>query len=250
LHFTFHNIQIDVTIPRLAMLEAEVRRRFTAGDGFALATVNLDHLVKMRESEAFTRSYAAQDLIVADGWPIVTLSRLAHREVDLMPGSDLLLPLCDWAADSHIRVGLLGSTEAALTAASAALETQIPQLDIAWYHAPPMGFDPEGPAAAELLHDLESANIGLCLLALGAPKQERFAARGRQLAPSVGFASIGAGLDFLAGRQKRAPLILRRMKLEWLWRALSNPRRLILRYVKCAAILPGEMRKAWRMRQR
>ena len=63
--------------------------------------------------------------------------------------------------------------------------------------------------------------------------------RGRELAPQVGFASIGAGLDFLSGHQIRAPRIMRALALEWLWRALSSPRRLIPRFVKCFAILPG-----------
>jgi UDP-N-acetyl-D-mannosaminuronic acid transferase (WecB/TagA/CpsF family) len=63
----------------------------------------------------------------------------------------------------------------------------------------------------------------------------------------VGFASIGAGLDFLAGRQHRAPAWVRRLRLEWLWRALSSPRRLIPRYTKCLAILPGEVVKALRL---
>ncbi|MCB1330803.1 MAG: WecB/TagA/CpsF family glycosyltransferase, partial [Maritimibacter sp.] len=46
------------------------------------------------------------------------------------------------------------------------------------------------------------------------------AARGRKLAPSVGFASIGAGLDFFGGHQVRAPKLARQLKVEWLWRAL------------------------------
>jgi UDP-N-acetyl-D-mannosaminuronic acid transferase (WecB/TagA/CpsF family) len=64
----------------------------------------------------------------------------------------------------------------------------------------------------------------------------------------MGFASIGAGLDFIAGKQPRAPLWVRRLALEWLWRALSSPRRMLPRYARCVAILPGLMREAWRLR--
>ncbi len=90
--------------------------------------------------------------------------------------------------------------------------------------------------------------MGLCLIALGAPKQEEFTALGRRLAPQVGFASIGAGLDFITGSQTRAPAWLRAMALEWLWRAATAPRRLLPRYAACAAILPGEVVKAWKLR--
>jgi len=247
--FSFHDTAIAVNMPTRTTLMAELRRRFGARQGFALATVNLDHLVKMKSSQGFTRAYAAQDLVVADGWPIVALSRLARRPVDLMPGSDLVIPLCELAAECRVKVGLLGSTDDTLTAAKRALCDRVPALKVAYTYAPRMGFDPAGPEAEQQLRALQAAGIGLCFLALGAPKQEELAARGRQLAPSVGFASIGAGLDFLSGRQSRAPRWTRRIGMEWLWRALSSPRRLVPRYARCFAILPGQAIRALRLRQ-
>lgn len=234
-------------MPSRAALMAELRRRFAARDGFALATVNLDHLVKMRASTAFTKAYAEQDLVVADGWPIVSLSRLAGCEVELMPGSDMVLPMCELATEMGVKIGFVGSTPEALEAARTALQTRVPGLKVAFLHAPPMGFDPENDAAGAILQDLAAQDVAMCFLALGAPKQEAFAARGRRETPGVGFASIGAGLDFLSGRQNRAPLWVRKGRMEWLWRALSNPMRLGPRYAKCLAILPGQALKAWRL---
>jgi len=72
---------------------------------------------------------------------------------------------------------------------------------------------------------------------------------GEQGVPGCGLVSIGAGLDFSAGSQTRAPLILRKLALEWLWRMLSNPRRLARRYLLCAWILPGLMRDARKQRR-
>ena len=250
MQFAFHNQTITVNMPDRAALMEDLHRRFAAGEGFALATVNLDHLVKMRGSASFTHAYAAQDLVVADGWPIVALSRLARKPVELMPGSDMVLPLCHLAADSGVPVAFVGSTEEALEAARAALAQQVPKLNVALIHAPPMGFDPNSDAAGDVLKALTDAKIGLCFLALGAPKQEALAARGRSVAPSVGFASIGAGLDFLSGRQHRAPRLVRKIGMEWLWRALSSPMRLGPRYAKCLAILPSEAVKAFRQRFR
>ncbi|WP_371227797.1 WecB/TagA/CpsF family glycosyltransferase [Roseovarius sp. 2305UL8-3] len=248
MQFRFHDQTITVNMPTRAALEAEVMQRFDAREGFALATVNLDHLVKMRASPAFTTAYAAQDLVVADGWPIAALSRLARRPVTLMPGSDMVIPLCQMAAKAGVKVGFLGSTDAALETARNALQDTVPGLEVAFLNGPAMGFDPSGAEAETLLTQLEEQDISLCFLALGAPKQEALAARGRAFAPSVGFASIGAGIDFLSGRQHRAPALMRRMGLEWLWRALSSPRRLIPRYARCFAILPAEIGKALKLR--
>ncbi|KIC14101.1 WecB/TagA/CpsF family glycosyltransferase [Leisingera sp. ANG-Vp] len=248
--FEFHGRRVAVNMPARTGLEAEIRARFAARQGFALATVNLDHLVKMDGSPAFLAAYQAQDLVVADGRPIVWLSRLARRPVELMPGSDMVLPLCRLAAEAGVPVALAGSTEEALQDAREALTAQVPGLEIAWVHAPSGRFDPEGAEADQILHRLDETGVALCFLALGAPKQEQMAQRGRRLAPRTGFASVGAGLDFLGGHQKRAPAWVRAIAMEWLWRALSSPSRMLPRYAKCLAILPGQICRAWRIRAR
>jgi len=247
--FRFHDTRITVNIPDRAALLAEVSARWRAGRGFALATINLDHLVKLRGSAAFRAAYAAQDLVVADGNPVVWLSRLAGRSVRLVPGSELVLPLAHLAQAQGVAVALVGSTDGALAAAAERLRVAVPGLTVALCLAPPMGFDPEGPQAEPLLAAVADSGARLCFLALGAPKQELLAARGRVMAPAVGFASVGAGLDFLAGTQHRAPVWVRRLALEWLWRMLSNPGRLAGRYAGCAAILPGQAMQALAQRR-
>ncbi len=249
MEFRFGTTRVRITQPDRAALLAEVAGRLARGEGFALATLNLDHLVKLGRDPAFAAAYAAHDLVVADGHPVVWLSRLARRPVALVPGSDLVLPLARLAAAAGLPVALVGATAPALEAAAARMAAEVPGLAVALRLAPPMGLDPDGPAADAVLAAIAAAGARLVFLALGAPKQERLAARGRARLPGVGFASVGAGLDFLAGTQRRAPLWLRRLALEWLWRMLSDPRRLALRYVRCAAILPGQLRDALRLRR-
>jgi exopolysaccharide biosynthesis WecB/TagA/CpsF family protein len=249
MEFQFDTHAIRVTLPDSAALLALVRARLAARQGFALATINLDHLVKLNNSEAFRQAYAAQDMVVADGNPVVWLSRLARRPVALVPGSDMVLPLAQAAADAGVAAALVGSSGAVLAVAADRLRASVPGLRITMQVAPAMGFDPEGAEAAHILQALAQADIGLCFIALGAPKQEAFAARGRSLAPQVGFASVGAGLDFIAGHQTRAPEWWRRFALEWLWRTVSSPRRLLPRYAACAAILPGQVLAALRLRR-
>src|SRR5262249_6753172 len=79
----------------------------------------------------------------------------------------------------------------------------------------------------------------ICFVALGAPKQELFADYAKSILPTVSFVCIGAGLDFIAGAQVRAPGWMQRWNLEWLWRAASDPQRLLYRYLLCMGAMPG-----------
>ncbi|WP_265501107.1 WecB/TagA/CpsF family glycosyltransferase [Paracoccus beibuensis] len=240
---------LQVNVATLPALLADLRRHFQSGRGFALATLNLDHLVKLRSNPAFASAYRAHSHVTADGNPVVWLSRLAGRRVDLIPGSDLVGPVTRLAAETETPVALFGATEQALAAAATALCRDAPGLRIVARIAPPMGFDPAGPAADAAIRDIGASGAGLCLLALGAPKQEIFAAHAAARLPQTGFMSIGAGLDFLAGTQARAPRWVRRIAAEWLWRLASSPRRLAGRYARCFAILPGQALDALRARR-
>ena len=246
--FRFGQTEIAVNIPDRATLLAAVAARLAAGEGFALATMNLDHLAKLRRDPSFRATYLAHDLVVADGNPIVWLSRLARRPVTLVPGSDLVLPLVAAATRAGRPVAILGTTGAALAAARQRIAADVPGVRFGPCLSPPLGFDPEGEDARAMLAEVAAVGPCLCLLSLSAPRQERLAALGRQLAPQAGFAGIGAGIDFLAGCQTRAPEWVRALALEWLWRAALQPRRLIPRYAACAAILPGQVVQAWRRR--
>lgn len=250
MQFRFGADAVRITHADRPALLAAVSDRLAAGRGFALATLNLDHMVKLRSDPAFRRAYAAQDFVAADGNPVVWLSRLAGRPVGLLPGADLVVPLVQAAVAAGRPVAMVGATEAALHGAAAHLAAVVPGFRAGLLIAPPQGFDPEGPAARAILARLAAAGPCLCLLALGAPRQERLAALGRALAPEAGFACLGAGVDFLAGAQVRAPGWLRAVALEWLWRMLRQPRRMVPRYAACAAILPIEAARALRMRRR
>ncbi len=229
-----------VDVPTAAALLEVIASALESGQGFAVATLNLDHIVKLRREPRFRAAYAKQTHVVADGNPVVWLSHLAgRREVRLVPGSELITPVVALAAHTGAPIALFGSTEPVLREAAARLEADHPGLKVAACIAPPMGFDPESSAADVLLDQVATSGARICLLALGAPKQEVLAARGFARHPGLGFLSIGAGLDFIVGHQIRAPLWVRRIAMEWLWRMLSNPRRLAKRYFDCAVILPG-----------
>ena len=221
---------VTVTVPNRASLLADLRARLAEGQGFSIATLNLDHAVKLRSDPAFRAAYAAQTHVTADGNPVVWLSRLAGQNVALIPGSELIEPVAAIAAEMGAPVGLVGATEASLAASAAALKARQPGLEVALTHAPAMGFDPEGAEADEIIGKIAASGVRVIYLALGAPRQERFAARAQERLPGVGFLSIGAGLDFVSGAQIRAPRWVRAIAAEWIWRLALSSGRLAARY--------------------
>lgn len=226
----------------------DVAAHFRDGKGFTVATLNLDHVVKIRRDTAFRDAYTRHSHITADGNPIVWLSRLSGQKVDLIPGSELIEPVIDIAARMDMPVALLGTTEAALSRTAAKLRDMYPGLRLVAQISPPMGFDPDGPQADACIETLKQSGARLCFLALGAPKQEIFAIHASAALPETGFMSIGAGLDFISGDQVRAPVWVRRLSAEWLWRLMKNPRRLAARYGACILILPRLFMSALRTR--
>ena len=111
--------RVAVTLPDKAATLAEAEARLRDGRGFALATINLDHLTKLRRDRAFAEAYLAQDMVVADGNPIVWLSALAGKPTGLVPGSELVDPLAAICARIGAPLAMLGTTEAAFKAALA-----------------------------------------------------------------------------------------------------------------------------------
>ena len=218
-------------------LVARVSARAKSGQGFCLFTLNLDHLVKRRADPAFRAAYGRASFVSADGAPVVALARHQGAKLTRTTGADLIGPLCAMAARESLPLFFFGSSHALLEAAGDALKRQYPGLLIAGCEAPPFGFDPLSPAADACAQRIQASGAKLCLVALGAPKQEMFADRMFSRHPGIGFLCIGAALDFVTGGQKRAPLLAQRIGLEWLWRLATNPTRLFGRYARCALLL-------------
>lgn len=234
-----------VNFPSRAALLQDVEKCLKDNQGFSIATLNLDHITKLRREDAFRRAYEKHSHVVADGNPIVWLRAVMKQPVELVPGSELILPLIQLAHRLEMPVALLGSTDETLAIAAEKLKAAFPGLEVVAQISPPFGFDPTGAAADDALASVAESGARLCLLALGAPKQEILASRGVDQVPGCGFVSIGAGIDFIAGTQRRAPRWVRRIAMEWFWRMATNPMRLARRYGECFVILPGLFLSAW-----
>ena len=236
----------DLRISALPLADVAALICHNAGSAAAqnVFTLNLDHVVKMRKDAMFREAYRRAGMITADGFPIVLACYLQGKRVSRVPGSDLIAPICAQAARSGKSIYLFGSSLQVLTSASRLLHERHPHLAIAGILAPPQGFDPTSEDARRCVETIGNSGADLCFVALGAPKQELFAEFGKSLLPHMSFVCIGAGLDFIAGTQVRAPYWMQRWGMEWLWRAASDPGRLVYRYLLCAAALPGFLARA------
>ena len=85
---------------------------------------------------------------------------------------------------------------------------------------------------------VNNVNPDVLIIGLGAPKQELWVCDNRNELRAGIALCVGATIDFLAGEQSRAPEWMRDYGLEWLYRMLSQPRRLIFRYAKGAVVFP------------
>jgi exopolysaccharide biosynthesis WecB/TagA/CpsF family protein len=236
----------DLKISALPLAETATLICYNSGSGAAqnVFTLNLDHVVKMRKDKSFRRAYRRAGLITADGFPIVLACSLQGKRVSRVAGSDLIAPISAEAARSGKSIYLFGSSLQVLTKVSQLLHERYAGLTIAGVSAPPQGFDPTSEDARRYIATIGNSGADLCFVALGAPKQELFADHGKSFLPNISFVCVGAGLDFIAGAQVRAPYWMRRWGLEWLWRAVSDPQRLFHRYLLCMGVLPGILARA------
>ena len=214
----------------------QINTRLKEARGFTFFTLNLDHLVKRRDNQAFLLAYHSSDFVCADGFPIVLLSRLKGYEIERTTGADLLRPLCQIAAEQNIPIYLFGSTKKSLNKATSQLKFEYPNLLICGALSPSMNFSAYS-AESDLCADMiAKSGAALCFVLLGAPKQELFAYRQSKRYPNIGFLCLGAALDFISKEQIRAPLLFQKLNMEWAWRLILNPKRMASRYFKCALL--------------
>ncbi|WP_435022690.1 WecB/TagA/CpsF family glycosyltransferase (plasmid) [Tundrisphaera sp. TA3] len=170
------------------------------------------------------------ELILADGAPLVWASRF--RKVVLperVAGSDLIYDLCEKAAGLGHSVFLLGAGPGIADEAARRLVERYPALRIAGTACP--GPDELGgePGRA-LVERIRSARPGLLLVAFGQPKGERWIAENLEALGVPACVQVGATLDFVAGRVRRAPRIYQKIGMEWAYRMAQEPGRLVPRY--------------------
>lgn len=213
-----------------------------------VATANLDFLEQARRRPQLRVALQTADLVTADGTPLVWLAGLQSRPIpERVAGSDLVPRLIAEAARRGRSVYFLGGSPGAGEEAARRMQHRHPGLRVAGIAAPMISL--EQPAGClEVARAVRETRPDLLLVALGCPKQDVFLARYvEELGCRVGI-GVGATVDFLAGRIRRAPRILGPLGGEWLFRLALEPRRLLGRYSRDLVHLFRLAREAWASR--
>lgn len=216
-----------------------------------VVTPNIQHVALLEVDKGFRSAYDRADLVLADGWPVVRAVRLlSGYRLQRITGADLLPALCERAAALALRVGIVGGLHGAAGEAASRLGSRYPGLQVELVLEPELGFDRRPDRVRAVVRQVAAAELDLLFLAVGTPKQEIFAAAHLEGMGARVTLCVGAAVDFAAGRQRRAPQALRRAGLEWAFRALHEPRRLLPRYARSAPVFLRAVRRSRQERRR
>lgn len=194
-----------------------------------VVTPNVDHLIRFHDESAFRTQYADAAYVLLDSRFLSHVFRVTKGvHVRVCTGSDLTAGLFGRIIGGDDNIVLIGGT-----AEQAAMLAERHQLRNVHHHNPPMGFINDPQAVEECLRFVESHSpFRFCFFAVGCPQQEVVAQQLKSRGIARGLAlCIGASINFLTGVEKRAPLWMQKIGMEWLYRLAQDPGRLAKRYL-------------------
>jgi N-acetylglucosaminyldiphosphoundecaprenol N-acetyl-beta-D-mannosaminyltransferase len=197
-----------------------------------IVTANVDFVVQSQEDQELQRILCDADLVVCDGMPLVWASRWFGNPLpERVAGSDMAPLLLDLADRKRLKVYLLGAETSVNAKAAETIRYNYSNLDLVGNYSPPY------VPLVEMDHDdinrrVREANPDILLVGFGCPKQEKWIDMNFRQANAPVAIGVGATLDFLAGKVSRAPVWMRKVGLEWVYRLALEPRRLWKRYGK------------------
>lgn len=224
--------------------DARVRSFLLASRGEAaqIVTPNPEMLVEAYQDAAFQTVLNKSDLSLCDGFGIRVMARThIHR----VTGTDFLLALAKIAAEEEKTIFLLGSEDEVVAQKAAAYiekKTRVtivgthPGIALRWNEKGVLVYDAEEHVL--MLAQIKQTNPDILCVAFGHKKQETWMDQHKEMFPSVKLMmGVGGAFDFYGGKVKRAPLMMRRLGIEWLWRLIQEPWR-IRRICRAVLVFP------------
>lgn len=202
-----------------------------------VVTPNAHHIVTLQRDRHFRKIYQDAFLSVADGVSLLWAANFLGTPLnDRVNGTDLFEQLCQLAAERDLSVFFLGGRPQAAERAATVLNRRYPRLKVVGAYCPPYGFEADAIELENISQRIRSAQPNILFVGLGAPKQEYWMykhCRSVEVPVSLG---IGVSFEFVAGMVKRAPRWMQKTGLEWLFRLISEPKRLWQRYLVCNSV--------------
>lgn len=227
---------LGVPVDALTGQQAVVRiREYLASTAqHHVMTPNSEMLVAASKDPVFHALLNRASLNIADSAGMLWAARHTGQHLpERVTGVDTVQALC-MELDARSPVFLLGAGEGVAAQAASILQQRNPQLTIAGAYAG----SPRTEDALAIIKRINESGATLLLVAYGAPAQDMWIDEHLKELPGVRVAmGVGGTFDFITGKQQRAPLIVRNLHLEWLWRLVREPRR-IGRIVNAVIIFP------------
>ncbi len=188
-----------------------------------VVTPNVEIVMAARSDEDLRRSLNGADLSVGDGIGLVWASRVLGRPLPgRVSGIDLMTDLLREAPRHGLRVFLLGSTQEIVTAAAERIRSTLGTEVVEFHH----GFFSEEEEPT-IIGSILRTRPHIIFVGMGSPRQELWMARTAGLIGRGVMIAVGGSFDVISGAKRRAPSLLRKLGLEWLFRLISEPRRLL-----------------------
>lgn len=225
-------ITMRVAVTTQQKVVQDVTGFIESGSSTYICVSNVHMCMETFDSESFRKVVNDADLVIADGRPIYWAQKLlGNKDAEQVRGQDITNALCQLSSDTGLRIGLYGgSSTEVLNKVVTKLSQQYPNIKIIYQYSPPFRVLTE-EESSKVINDINSAQVDVLFVGIGCPKQEIWMAQHRGKVNAV-MLGIGAAFDFIAGTKKHAPRWMQKMGLEWLFRLLSEPKRLWKRYLK------------------
>lgn len=218
-------VRVDRLSQRQALDRIEQMIALHRSTGNALScqqiiTVNTEFVMAAQHDTAFRHAINSAALVIADGIGVVWATHFVHAPApERIAGTDTLVELAKRCAVKSYRLYLLGAAPGVAQQAGARLQALAPGLELAGIYA-------GSPAPGEedaIIERIRAAHADVLCVAYGAPAQDLWIRRNLSRLPVAVAMGVGGAYDFLSGRQRRAPYIMQRMGLEWLYRLYREP---------------------------
>ncbi|AFY56287.1 exopolysaccharide biosynthesis protein, WecB/TagA/CpsF family [Rivularia sp. PCC 7116] len=221
---------LNVNINNVAM--SELLEKLQSGG--LVVTPNVDHLMKLQRDRDFYGVYQDAEYRVCDSKILMYVSHFLGTPIqEKISGSDLFPAFyAHYRNDERIKIFLLGAQEGIAETARRNINSKVGRNMIIDTYSPPFGFEKDEQECQKIIDLINSSDATVLAIGVGAPKQEMWVAKHRKSLHKVKiFLAIGATINFEAGNIKRSPKWMSEVGLEWLYRLLSEPKRLWKRYL-------------------
>lgn len=188
-------------------------------------------IMECKRNEKVLRSVNCADLVTPDGMPVVWLGRLrGYNNIRRVYGPELMQEICAVSVKNGYKNYFYGSSADVLNKLRDKLSKKYPGLIISGVFSPPFR-----PLTREeddkIVEDINNSNPDIVWVGLGSPKQDLWMHEHRQRINASVMVGVGAAFDFLAGTKPQAPAWIRNSGFEWLFRLITEPKRLWRRYL-------------------